>query len=102
MIVNLAKTNRNIEQFDFENANLDEETVVDIVRIASKLKSLRLRYCRVFATASHITKIVNVRKCNQENTNKLKLWIHKRNKDDLESVNTNEIQQYLNLDFSEF
>lgn len=96
-IVSLAKTHRNIERLDLVRLKLDEATVVDFVRFASKLKSLHLHKCGVFATASLITKLVNVRKCNRENPNKLKLFIDNdtQNRNDLEAIKENEAQQHL-------
>lgn len=74
-IVSLVKTHRNIERFDLNGFKLNDVTVVDLIRFAVNLKSLHLHKCGIFATKSLIKKIVDVRKCNQENLVKLKLCL---------------------------
>lgn len=69
---------------------------VDFVRFAPKLKSIHLHDCGIYATASLITKLVNVRKCNQENPNKLALFIDKnRMRNDIDAIKESEAQQHL-------
>lgn len=78
-IVSLAKTHTNLEQFNLTGLKLDQEIVVDFVRFASKLNSLRFHDCNIFATTSLIAKIVEIRKYNDEHTQKLELFVDEKN-----------------------
>lgn len=98
-IVSLVKINQNIEQFGLSRFTLNEATVVEIVRFALKLKALRLENCNIGATDSLITKLANIRSCNQENLNKLELWIDEDEQNDLDAINENEAKQYLTVKF---
>lgn len=96
-VVSLAKMHRNIEQYHLYGVDLNEATVVDFVRFASKLKSLHLHRCDIFATSSLINKLVNVRKCNEENSHKLKLFLSENDKNDLDAIDEIEAKKYLNV-----
>lgn len=111
-IVSLAKTHPILEQFELWYLKLDEINVVDFIRFAGNLKSLHLRHCGVFATESLLTRIVDVRKCNQENPSKLQLCFNEILSDelieitgldkgthDLNAIKEYEVQQYLTVNF---
>lgn len=103
--ISLVKTHRNIERFDLNGFKLNDVTVVDLIRFAVNLKSLHLHKCGIFATKSLIKKIVDVRKCNQENLIKLKLCLDCEfgrklsDLDDLHAIKENEA--HLIVDFQD-
>lgn len=70
---------------------------MDFVRFAPKLKLLHLRQCNIVATSSLITKLVDVRKCNQENPNKLELVLSENDQNDLDAIEEIETKKYLSV-----
>lgn len=99
VLVSLVKSHPHIEHFGIGSFILKEADVVDIVRLAPNLVSLLINDCRIFATTSLITKLVEVRTCNQdqENPNKLELYIDKSDEIDLDAINENETKRYLSI-----
>lgn len=96
MVVAISQKIINLEQFSLMNIQLGEATVIKFVQFATKLETLHLHGCNIYATESLITKLVNIRK-SIRNPKKLKLFLDVDYRNDLFVIRAMDTQQYLKV-----
>lgn len=96
-LIRLVQANQNLERLDLSWGTRDENTVVDIVKHAKKLKVLHLHQCGIYATKWLVGKLAKEREPVLQQSGKLQLFFDKNDRNNVNAVQNEDVSKHLDI-----
>lgn len=93
-LINLAKNLSHLEEFALRSVAIVENTFIEFIRFASRLKILHIHWCHLIISDAMVMKIVNILKCNEQN-GPLSMFLNPADLLDLHVTKSDDVRPHL-------